>query len=218
MYIFKRRWYRSVVRHTGIALYHHNTDQWWIHEVDLNGARTKLTTKEELTTAERYITKACDIVASLEKIRSILFDYQWSYRFSTNNCRDHVRFVLERLKSELNIEILPEAEQWIKRIQLKDNAIAFVVGQIALKGLGVSFPVGAAVTGSILLAKELRKQSLPDLKKVILDHMHGTSNGSPEKTENDRHQQKIAADRSEVNVNNPSRFEKIMSIIRHKLK
>jgi hypothetical protein len=64
VYIFKRRWYRSVVTHTGIALYHHNTEQWWIHDVDLSGARTKLTTKEELTAKERYITKACDIIAS----------------------------------------------------------------------------------------------------------------------------------------------------------
>jgi hypothetical protein len=219
VYIFKRRWYRSVVRHTGIALYHHNTEQWWIHEVDLSGARTKLTTKEELTAKERYITKACDIISSLEKIRSILFDYTWSYRFSTNNCRDHVRFVLERLKTELNIEILPEAEQWIKRIQLKDNVIAFVVGQMALNGLGVSFPVSAAVTGSILLAKELRKKSLPSLKKVILDRMNGASTN---KNFSDRLHEEIGIEddrpNTAVNVNDTSRFKKIISLIRHKLK
>ncbi len=208
MYIFKRRWYRSVVRHTGIALYHHSTDQWWIHEVDLNGALTKLTTKEELMSKERYITKACDVVASLEKIRSILFDYKWSYKFSTNNCRDHVRFVLERLKSELNIDILPEAERWIKGIQLKDNLIAFAVGQIALKGLGVSFPVSAAVTGSILLVKEWRKRSLSSAKRVHCEC--GTSDVAKEKNDEDR---AVC-----INVNDTSRLQKIISIISHNLK
>lgn len=212
-----------MVRHTGIALYHHNTSQWWIHEVDLNGALTKLTSKEELTAKERYITKACDVVASLDQIQSILFDYTWSYRFSTNNCRDHVRFVLERLKSELNIEILPEAEQWIKGIQMKDNLIAFVVGQMALNGLGMSLPVSAAVTGSILLAKELRKKSMPSLKKVILDHMNGGTSKAAEHIRSDRHQDQIGPEDERpntacINVNDTSRLQKIMSIIRHKIK
>jgi hypothetical protein len=123
------------------------------------------------------------------------------------------------LKTELNIEILPEAEQWIKRIQLKDNVIAFVVGQMALNGLGVSFPVSAAVTGSILLAKELRKKSLPSLKKVILDRMNGASTN---KNFSDRLHEEIGIEddrpNTAVNVNDTSRFKKIISLIRHKLK
>jgi hypothetical protein len=116
------------------------------------------------------------------------------------------------LKTELNIEILPEAEKWIKRIQLKDNVIAFVVGQMVLNGLGVSFPVSAAVTGSILLAKELRKKSLPGLKKFILDRMNGASTN---KNLSDRLHKEIGI---EDDVNDTSRFKKIISLIRHKLK